>query len=71
MSEINDIKELPEVNFPINLKLIKKYQRSEPSIIAKNKNGTYHKGYFRGGMKDDVKLITYKDNIFILSKLQI
>ena len=34
VSEINDIKELPEGNFPINLKLIQKYQRSEPSIIA-------------------------------------
>ena len=27
MSEINDIKELPEGTFPINLKLIQKYQR--------------------------------------------
>ena len=35
VSEINDIEELPEGNFPINLKLIKKYQRTEPSLIAK------------------------------------
>ena len=32
MSEIDDIEELPEGTFPINLKLIQKYQRTEPSI---------------------------------------
>ena len=46
MSEINDIEELPEGISPINLKLIKKYQRSEPSMRDKNKYNTYHKGYF-------------------------
>ena len=35
VSEINDIKELSEGIFPINLKSIPKYQRSEPSITAK------------------------------------
>ena len=30
MSEINDIGEIPEVNFPINLKLIQRYQQEEP-----------------------------------------
>ena len=47
-----------------------KYQRLEPSIIAKYKNGTYHKGYFYGGSNIDFKLITRKDKIFIPSKLQ-
>ena len=65
MSEINDIKELPEGTFPINLKLIQKYQREEPSIIAKYKDGTYHKGYFCGGSNIDLNLITCKDNIVI------
>ena len=32
VSEINDTEEIPEGNFPINLKLIQKYQREEPSI---------------------------------------
>ena len=35
MSENNDTEELPEGTFPINLKLIQKYQRQEPIIIAK------------------------------------
>ena len=37
VSEINDIEKLPEGTFPINLKVIPKYQRKEPSIIAKYK----------------------------------
>ena len=37
LSEINDFEEISEGNFPINLKLIKKCQRSEPSILAKYK----------------------------------
>ena len=39
VSEINDTKEIPEGTFPINLKFIQKYQRSEPSITAKYKDG--------------------------------
>ena len=70
MSEINDIEELPEGNFPINLKLIAKYQRQEPSIREKYKNGKYHKGYFRGVINIDINLIMCKDKIVILSKLQ-
>ena len=65
MSEINCTKELPGFNFPINLKLIQKYQRLEPSIIAKYKNGKYHKGYFRGGSNVDINLITCEDMIII------
>ena len=64
-SEINDIKELPEGTFSINLKLIQKHQGSEPSIIAKYKYVTYHKGYFRGGSNIDIKLITCEDKIVI------
>ena len=37
LSKINDVKELPEGSFTINLKFIQKYQRAEPSIIAKYK----------------------------------
>ena len=40
VSEINDIKELFGGTFPINLYLIPKYQRKEPSIISKYENGT-------------------------------
>ena len=40
VSKTNNIKELPEGTFHINLKLFQKYQRQEPSIIAKYKTGT-------------------------------
>ena len=60
VSEINDIEELPDVNFSIHLKLIQKYQWAEPSIIAKYKNCKYHKGYFCGGSNIDIKLITFE-----------
>ena len=66
MLEINDIEELPEGNFPMNLKLIQKYQRSKPTIRDKYKNGTYHKCYFLGGSNIDLS----KDKIVVMSKLQ-
>ena len=67
MSEINDIEEIPKGDFSINLKLIQKYQRQEPIIISKYKNGTYHKGSFCGGSKIDIKIRTCEDNIVIPS----
>ena len=39
VSEINDFEEISEVTFPINMKLIKKFQRTEPRIMAKYKYG--------------------------------
>ena len=68
--EINDIKEISEGTFPINLKLIKAYQRLEPSITAKYTTGTYQKGSFCGGSNIDLKIITCKNKIIIPSKLQ-
>ena len=38
--------------------------------MDKYKNSTYHKGYFHGGVKDDIILITCEDKIVIMSKLQ-
>ena len=70
MSEINDIEEIPECNLPINLKLIQNYQQLEPSIKAKYKDDTYHKGSFHGCSNIDIKLITCKDKIVISSKIQ-
>ena len=67
MSEINDIEEVPEGNFPINFKLIKKYQQKNPSILAKYKEGTYQKGIFGGGSNININLITCEDDIVILS----
>ena len=70
MSEINAIKEIPEGTFPINLKLIKKYQRLEPTITAKYTICTYQQGSFCGGSYIDLNLITCKDKVIIPSKLQ-
>ena len=38
--------------------------------MAKYKYGMFHKSYFCGGSNIDLRLITCKDNIVILSKLQ-
>ena len=65
MSGRNDTEVLPEVNFPINLILIKWHQRTGPSLTAKYKYGTYHKGSFRGGSNKHLSLITCEDKIFI------
>ena len=70
VSEINDTEEIPEGTFPTHLKLIKTYQRLEPNITAKYKDGTYQKGYCFGGSNIDLKIITCKDNIVIPSKIQ-
>ena len=70
MSKLNDNKELPGRNFPINLDLKDKYQCKEPSITAKYENGTYQNGSFCGGCNIDLRLITCKGKIVIPSKLQ-
>ena len=71
MSEINDIEELHEGIFPINLKLIQKQQSEESRITAKYNDGTYHKGSFCGGSNIDINLITCKDDIVVPPILQI
>ena len=40
MSENNQIEEIPEVNFPIHLQLIEKYQQVEHSLMSRYKDGT-------------------------------
>ena len=64
------MKEIPEGTFPINLKLIQRYQRLKPSIRAKYKDGAYHKGSLCGGNNGDLNLKPCKDKIVIPSKLQ-
>ena len=46
MSEINDIEEIPEDSFPINLKLIDRYQWKDPSLMAKCNKFIYKTGSF-------------------------
>ena len=62
---------MTEHTFPINLKLIGKYQWTEPILIAKYEDGMYHKGYFCGGRNIYINLITCEDNITIPEILQI
>ena len=38
VSEINDIKEISQGTFPFNLKLVEKYQQTEPRLMAKYKD---------------------------------
>ena len=70
MPEINDTEEIPEGDFSIDLKFIQRNQRAEPSLMAKYKNGMYHKGYICGGSNDDITLIICEDKIVIPSKIQ-
>ena len=69
--EINNTEEITEGTFPINVKFIQKYQRAEPSLMAKYEDGTYHKGSFHGGSNKDLRLTTCKDKIIILSKSKV
>ena len=65
MSYFNDTEEVPEGNFPINIKLIEQHQRKDPILMAKYKEGIYHKCYVRGGSNIGLNLITCEDNIVI------
>ena len=65
MSEINEIEEVSEGNFPINLKLIYQYQQKYPSLLAKYKEVVYQKGYLNEGSNINLNLITCADNIVI------
>ena len=65
MSDINNLEGIPEGTFPFNLTLIRKYQCTEHSLMAKYEDGTYHKGYFRGGSNIYLNLITCEVQILI------
>ena len=70
MPEINYTKELPEGNLPNNLKLITKYQWRKPILMAKYKDGTYHKGDFYVESNIYLNLIACEDNIAIPNIIQ-
>ena len=70
MSEINYTKEIPEVTYPINLKIIKQYQRKYPILRDKYKECTYQTGSFCGGKNIYSNLKMCKENIVIPSILQ-
>ena len=65
MSEINNIEELPEGIFPINLKTIDQYQQKYPSLKAKYEMGTHQQCSFRGVSNIHLNLIMCKDKVVI------
>ena len=65
VSEINDTKEISEVTFPINLKLIKQHQQKYLILMDKYKEVTYQKGTFSGVSNIDLNHIPCEDNIVI------
>ena len=70
MSEINDIDELTEGIFTVNLKSIDQYQRKYPRLMDKYKMGAYDTGSFLGGSNIYLNLIMCKGNIVIPLILQ-
>ena len=69
ISELYNIKELPEGMFPLSFNLIDRYQREDPFLIEKLKCAEFTKDSFRGG-RNTIDLITHKDKIVIPQKLQ-
>ena len=69
MSELYNIKELPEGTFPISFNLIDRYHREYPFLTEKLKCTEITKGSFRGG-RYTIAFIRYKYKIVIPQKLQ-
>ena len=61
MSEINYMRELSEVMFPIIFKMSNRYQRKYPGLIAKLKTGKYKCSSFCRGSYHNFNLITCED----------
>ena len=59
LSESNDTEEVPEAIFPIIKKRINQYQRKDPILLSKYKQGTYQKGSFRGGSNIYIYIYIY------------
>ena len=70
VSEINDTKEILEVNFTNNLEQINQNQLKTPSLRTKYNLGAYHTGSFCGVSNIDLNLITCEDKTVIPSIIQ-
>ena len=69
MLEIYDIYELPDDTFLLYFKLIYLYQQEYPFLLEKLKCEIYIKGSFCG-VRNTIKLVTYKDRIVVPHKFQ-
>ena len=69
MSEIYDIKELPEGVFPLSFKIIDRYQREDPILTGKLTCSECEKVSLCGGI-NNFELVTFKDKIVIPQLLQ-
>ena len=67
ISNLYNIKEMPEGTFPLYFNPVDRYQREYPFLRETIKHVEYTKGFFRRG-RSTIDLITYKDKIFILQK---
>ena len=69
MSELHDIKELPEGTFILSFNLIYRYQWGDPLLTEKLKCTKYTKGYFRG-VRNTIELVRYDGKIVSQQKIQ-
>ena len=63
--------ELPKVTFPINFKIIERYQWKDPGPMAKTKCATYKRIYFNVGRNNNFKIITWQGKMLLCLKLQL
>ena len=69
MSKLQNIDKLTKGMFPLPFKIIDRYNWDYPSLHEKL-NCAKYKGYFFHGGRNTIKLVTYKNKIVILQKLQ-
>ena len=69
MSELYNIKELPEGTFTLSFNLLYCYHQEYPLLTEKLKCAEFTKGYLSGG-RNTIDLITYKYKRVIPQKLQ-
>ena len=63
--------ELPKGTFPINFKIIERYQWKDPGPMAKTKCATYKHIYCNVGRNKNFKIITCHGIFLLCLKLQI
>ena len=69
MSDLYDTKEIPDVTFHLYFKLTELYQRQYLTLTEKLTGAEYSMGSFRV-VRNTIKVVMYKDKIFILQKFQ-
>ena len=68
MSELFEINELPEGEFPMILNIIDQYQQKDPCLTDKLKCDKYKGGYFCGVRNTNFNLIPCKEYLLFHQK---